>query len=131
MAASVTLSGQLNGVGSKGPIGPLSLVLLLQNMRGYIEGEGVVAPGDAARPIALPAEGTNQRMFLLCADGDFDFTINAAGPTWGFRVGLPGASGLLPSGLWLANGPPLVTSFEVTGTAAIPVNGYWLRVVES
>ena len=129
--ADINLTGSLNGTGAKGPIGPLSLAQILAGQRGYIEGEFVVDPGDAARPIALPAEGTSQRLFLLCAEGDFDFTLNAGGPTFGFRAGNAPQGQALPTGLWLINGPPLVTSFEVTGIAAAPVTGYWLRVVES
>lgn len=126
--ADLNLTANLNGTGNKGPIGPLDFSLILQNMRGYVEGEFVVDPADAGRSIALPAEGSAQRMFLLCADGDFDFTINGAGITYQFRPGavVNGA----PSGLWLIHAP-LVTSFEVTGTGALAVNGYWLRVVES
>lgn len=129
--ADVTISGTLNGVGNKGPIGPLSLAHVLQNMRSYIEGEFEVRAGDTARPIALPVEGSAQRLFLLCADGDFDFTLNAGGPTYGFRAGLPSGQGTLPSGLFILPGTPLVTSFEVTSLGAVTVKGYWLRVVES
>ena len=129
--ADITLTGSLNGVGTKGPIGPLSLAQILTSQRSYIEGEFSVAPADAGRAIALPTEGTSQSMFLLCADGDFDFTLNGAGTLFGFRAGNAASGQPLPSGLWIINGPPLVNSFEVTGVGASPVNGYWLRVVES
>lgn len=129
--ADVTLTGTLTGVGNKGPIGPLSLAHALQNMRSYVEGEFEVRAGDAARAIALPAEGTAQRLFLLCADGDFDFTINGGATVYGFRAGLPVATGSLPSAAFILPGTPLVTSFEVTSLGAVTVKGYWLRVVES
>lgn len=129
--ADILFAGTVNGAGNKGPIGPLSVALNLQNMRSYVEGEFEVRDGDAARSIALPVEGSAQRMFLLCADGDFDFTLNAGGPTYGFRAGPAPAQGQMPSGLFLLPGTPLVTSFEVTSLSAVTVKGYWLRVVES
>jgi hypothetical protein len=128
--ADLTISGSLSGVGTKGPIGPLTLAQILLNQRGYIEGEFIVGSGDAARPIALPVEGTAQRLFLLCADGNFDFTLNGGGITYGFRAGNAPAGQPLPTGIWMIH-LPLVASFEVTGVDATDVNGYWIRVVES
>lgn len=128
MSTDVTVTGQVTGTSPKGPIGPIDLALILQGQRSALQLDFEVDTSDVARVIALPAEGTAQSMFLLCADQEFTFTINGAGPTYTFK---PGAvSGNVKKGIFLILSTPVVSTIEVTG-GTVNAKGFLLRVMES